>query len=156
MSATRFIPALAGNIRLSSTGWCVSPVHPRARGEHEAPRIRLLNTTGSSPRSRGTFFAFESNAPIIRFIPALAGNMMLAGIRSVWLAVHPRARGEHNVTSSQLCSFDGSSPRSRGTSGSVGKFNRADRFIPAIPSTKQQITVHPRARGEHLGIGYVR
>ena len=50
----------------------------RARGEHEIDLDRLLNSTGSSPRPRGTLRATDWPATNFRFIPASAGNTLLA------------------------------------------------------------------------------
>ena len=53
-SDSRFIPALAGNIRIGNDENEKWPVHPRARGEHFQLLIPTLPHVGSSPRSRGT------------------------------------------------------------------------------------------------------
>ena len=111
----RFIPAHAGNIGHSRLYESANSVHPRARGEHgiRAAEERLQN--GSSPRTRGTSDHFQPFHVRLRFIPAHAGNIMATASRTASASVHPRARGEHKLTSSQSCSFDGSSPRTRGT-----------------------------------------
>ena len=51
---TRFIPALAGNIRFGSSWAGRHTVHPRARGEHSSITLIKFINAGSSPRSRGT------------------------------------------------------------------------------------------------------
>ena len=58
-------------------------VHPRACGEHArfAERKRLLD--GSSPRMRGTLSIFQSCMPLLRFIPAHAGNTNRAPLLAV-------------------------------------------------------------------------
>ena len=50
-------------------------VHPRVCGEHILPTTESKSSYGSSPRVRGTFVAPGLPQPIIRFIPACAGNI---------------------------------------------------------------------------------
>ena len=50
----RFIPAGAGNTRLNKGSPDPSPVHPRGCGEHQGPPWQFWQSTGSSPRVRGT------------------------------------------------------------------------------------------------------
>ena len=94
--------------------------------------------------------------PVGRFIPAQAGN---TGCGMSWprrSTVHPRAGGEHSVSSAAALPPVGSSPRRRGTLlvGVYGDTRR--RFIPAqAGNTSSSVhsspspTVHPRAGGEH-------
>jgi hypothetical protein len=153
----RFIPALAGNttVRPSLSARCT--VHPRARGEHSKNSIVTFNANGSSPRSRGTPISAQVQARVTRFIPALAGNTWAGPSCRCASAVHPRARGEHPALPCLVLPLFGSSPRSRGTHLRRGRVGRRHRFIPALAgnTTKAKIasiliSVHPRARGEHL------
>ncbi len=50
----RFIPAHAGNIFDVHSLTVFSSVHPRTRGEHITPLIRVVTVFGSSPHTRGT------------------------------------------------------------------------------------------------------
>ena len=50
----RFIPAPAGNTRTDSLAVAISPVHPRACGEHQGTGFGEFKRDGSSPRLRGT------------------------------------------------------------------------------------------------------
>ena len=50
----RFIPARAGNISDADVAARCPTVHPRACGEHSIVCGHRLNTSGSSPRVRGT------------------------------------------------------------------------------------------------------
>ena len=71
--------------------------------------------------------------------------------------VHPRARGEHLLTSAFAGVITGSSPRTRGTRQHDDLLGRLARFIPAHAGNtfdacfEQSFkAVHPRARGEHI------
>ena len=50
----RFIPACAGNMRLSTSSSPLLTVHPRVCGEHSPSNSPIDNRPGSSPRVRGT------------------------------------------------------------------------------------------------------
>ncbi len=152
----RFIPAPAGN-----TGWggateTRSTVHPRARGEH-CPVEDLANAvSGSSPRPRGTLDRKRERRPVVRFIPAPAGNTGRERQRHADRPVHPRARGEHEGPPNASAGKAGSSPRPRGTRSRTGYRSPGNRFIPAPAGNTGRwwgslpgCTVHPRARGEH-------
>ena len=97
LNKARFIPALAGNIQGNLCVCCQRPVHPRARGEHPFGTPSWLRAYGSSPRSRGTWKASCRHCLLLRFIPALAGNIFTMRKPKPRTAVHPRARGEHSV-----------------------------------------------------------
>ena len=152
----RFIPALAGNMIFAeerATAWLV---HPRARGEHSELSICREESSGSSPRSRGTSYSHGKNFLAIRFIPALAGNILQRILGQFRLTVHPRARGEHFPLRLVLPWQCGSSPRSRGTFEEGTTEVKPRRFIPALAGnmlinvgSKRPYPVHPRARGEH-------
>ncbi len=75
-------------------------------------------------------------------------------------SVHPRAGGEHSVTVWVCCEMSGSSPRGRGTPTNTGNQSAASGFIPARAGNTgrgakalRPRTVHPRAGGEHHGVG---
>ena len=70
----RFIPALAGNTAAYCWARALTPVHPRACGEHCQYLSSRRKSLGSSPRLRGTPNARHVERMIPRFIPALAGN----------------------------------------------------------------------------------
>ncbi len=94
----RFIPAFAGNMRLTGGIVCPYTVHPRVRGEHISLVCHAIPASGSSPRSRGTcrprivggtrppvhprvrgehVLLGEAEDDRLRFIPAFAGNILL-------------------------------------------------------------------------------
>jgi len=112
---------------------------------------------GSSPRARGTLGQRPDALIAQRFIPAGAGNadMELPG----WMMsrVHPRGRGERVSICLHFDCSDGSSPRARGTLPRYRSASLPQRFIPAgagnaliLGSMRQDMTVHPRGRGERL------
>ena len=94
-----------------------------------------------------------------RFIPARAGNTCVAGHRALRTAVHPRSRGEHADLSPRRSPCPGSSPLARGTPATDGRSILSLRFIPARAGNtptrgkdRRDRPVHPRSRGEHIGI----
>jgi len=118
-----------------------------------------VNTSGSSPRARGTRLKQAVQPQKSRFIPAGAGNTNPLLMRYCRSTVHPRGRGEHGLTEDfEPCDF-GSSPRARGTREQTRPALPVAWFIPAgagntgPPSINHaSAAVHPRGRGEH---GYV-
>ncbi len=157
----RFIPACAGNTRPRNPGLRRGPVHPRVRGEH----VRMLEpphrSSGSSPRPRGTLLAIGADEPVARFIPACAGNTLLALPGILNTPVHPRVRGEHRRAPDHRRALPGSSPRARGTPGPAAMAATQRRFIPACAGntngaadTSTRMAVHPRVRGEHHPAGH--
>ena len=152
----RFIPALAGNISPPLLDFGAQTVHPRARGEHLYINVYSSFKCGSSPRSRGTYISEASIKSRKRFIPALAGNIVLGSSAVVVYTVHPRARGEHYLRAGIVERKLGSSPRSRGTLSENVVLPESARFIPALAGNihgrymyLRCKAVHPRARGEH-------
>ena len=173
----RFIPARAGNTREVPQGGCPSPVHPRAGGEHaryfKSPRTsgtvhpraggehlegrrRGRRLVGSSPRGRGTPLRHSPLRLPYRFIPARAGNTAPGARHRGRRPVHPRAGGEHGVSSTHSATCAGSSPRGRGTRLRQRRADVRARFIPARAGNTEQCCeacspppVHPRAGGEH-------
>ena len=130
--AARFIPALAGNGSLSTSGIKRYSVHPRARGERLYAAQLEATIDGSSPRSRGTGDSKAQTAPRSRFIPALAGNGPAGSGCNRCHAVHPRACGERYRLRCYVHCYSGSSPRSRGTVLIRLDSGHIRRFIPAL------------------------
>ena len=73
-SASRFIPAFAGNTKHLQVSNSPAPVHPRVCGEHSCAPPRPSAARGSSPRLRGTHVHHVQHPERDRFIPAFAGN----------------------------------------------------------------------------------
>ena len=152
----RFIPACAGNTRGTRDACRASSVHPRVRGEHLDAMGTHGDVLGSSPRARGTPGHRLLVLAAKRFIPACAGNTTGAPRRRHHASVHPRVRGEHKSDPRVVRTVDGSSPRARGTPGTLTLWGWNYRFIPACAGNTPGLLlplfvmwVHPRVRGEH-------
>ena len=128
---SRFIPARAGNTAIRPRRLSRAAVHPRACGEHRAGTHHYRRAPGSSPRVRGTLDQFTATPPLLRFIPARAGNTDLPGAVKPHPPVHPRACGEHGVPLPWERGRAGSSPRVRGTPQNASATKARIRFIPA-------------------------
>ncbi len=110
---------------------------------------------GLSPLARGTQQLPRSPAICARFIPAGAGNTVVAGLAQIFEAVYPRWRGEHGRKSPVRWLAAGLSPLARGTHSAQRCDGRRHRFIPAgagNTSTESRNTRHanglsPLARG---------
>ena len=155
----RFIPAWAGNAYSPQIEIVRAPVHPRVGGERTLMQDYGLVLTGSSPRGRGTPYLALAHAPIVRFIPAWAGNARISHIRAVGRPVHPRVGGERRAVEVEHDSHTGSSPRGRGTRSDRPDRGPGRRFIPAWAGNANdarvrtaQRAVHPRVGGERVDI----
>ena len=86
---------------------------------------------GSSPLARGTRRPPVTKPPLMRLIPARAGNTSrtLAGMRH--RPAHPRSRGEHDGAALRVDDSCGSSPLARGTLKGDFSGGGAGRLIPA-------------------------
>ena len=151
----RFIPACAGNSSCGCATGGASSVHPRVCGELIRAGIGMTPNVGSSPRVRGTLNRPPCRAVTNRFIPACAGNSLLAAVEARLVTVHPRVCGELSAHASFRRHMAGSSPRVRGTPTSTTRMGSRCRFIPACagnsrprrPSRRGR-PVHPRVCGE--------
>ncbi len=156
-SATRCIPAHAGNGRTPSIVSSAAAVHPRACGE----RGRLIATppfqSGASPRMRGTERVTIEDIAKRRCIPAHAGNGRRGRAVHPSAPVHPRACGERHAAMPYADAPAGASPRMRGTGGQQARRRPVRRCIPAHAGNGSRSvmaslrdSVHPRACGERL------
>ena len=153
----RFIPADTGNTLASAILMTDQAVHPRGHGEHTVIVAPASQTSGSSPRTRGTPGARQARGSWRRFIPADTGNTPVARPRSLADPVHPRGHGEHEPGAKFGTFTFGSSPRTRGTRTRGLRAPDAARFIPADTGNTRRafsahswMTVHPRGHGEHV------
>ncbi len=154
------IPAYAGNTPMWYR-WCAwSRDHPRVCGEHMVGYLAGTDSTGSSPRMRGTRLLAYPYARNPGIIPAYAGNTLWSCRFFTSTRDHPRVCGEHAFVMSALKSRPGSSPRMRGTlrrqRGRMGPRG----IIPAYagntkycPRRKSDAWDHPRVCGEHQDSG---
>ena len=157
-SASRFIPACAGNARSGHPKDHHLPVHPRMRGERMRRAVVSTFRFGSSPHARGTLLGGFGLRPEPRFIPACAGNAPPSDRPVSPPAVHPRMRGERPYIWDETMASFGSSPHARGTHAGRIVQERGSRFIPACAGNARpwrrrsdKASVHPRMRGERLG-----
>ena len=127
----RFIPACAGNIYYFYLAPCILTVHPRLRGEHQLVDGSDVLFSGSSPLARGTYYRYLDDFKWYRFIPACAGNISISTYTVDADAVHPRLRGEHDMSSRNVLGSSGSSPLARGTCERKRRKRQRYRFIPA-------------------------
>ncbi len=152
----RFIPAGAGNTPPCPTVWINIAVYPRWRGEHWHKFLSAMLNGGLSPLARGTLRLHQNPAPVLRFIPAGAGNTQRGGILPNRASVYPRWRGEHQRLTSAENDLVGLSPLARGTRPPTAIRINPRRFIPAGAGNTQppqppggRSAVYPRWRGEH-------
>ena len=153
--AQRFIPACAGNSNAGASSPPSSPVHPRVCGELWGVCRAHSESSGSSPRVRGTPRSIVRHGVVGRFIPACAGNSRNSPGSSGEVPVHPRVCGELTKRPKVSTSRPGSSPRVRGTRCSSSRRRAVARFIPACagnsPAHRRRPSpapVHPRVCGE--------
>ena len=154
----RFIPAYAGNTVCCRTATAPTTVHPRIRGEHRPAGQAFALVGGSSPHTRGTRRRSWPASATARFIPAYAGNTTSTDWNETEKPVHPRIRGEHQITGTVYTNSSGSSPHTRGTRSRRALRSMPCRFIPAYAGNtrawrarRASGSVHPRIRGEHGG-----
>ncbi len=155
----RFIPTPVGNTPPFTSPWSGWTVHPHARGEHSRGTRRKGINTGSSPRPWGTQDLEYLLMRQRRFIPTPVGNTLRYSATSYFRAVHPHARGEHEIAPDCRDYVDGSSPRPWGTRPYRQEHLVLGRFIPTpVGNTgswwpeMNSNAVHPHARGEHESI----
>ena len=113
-TATRIIPAHAG--QTSTLGMTVvrPSDHPRACGANDDFLVQLGAMVGSSPRMRGKRCVGRVQHPWPRIIPAHAGQTRRDISTSGRSPDHPRACGANGKISSKTMVRTGSSPRMRG------------------------------------------
>ena len=95
-------------------------------------------------------------APLLRIIPALAGNTVGRGCLGCLCRDHPRSRGEYMLLCTSTCRSVGSSPLSRGIPRSGIAFANCAGIIPALAGNTRTLLGrpgrrwdHPRSRGEY-------
>ncbi len=111
----RSIPACAGLTAGNSRSAAMATVHPRVRGAHLEKIIGTGDTTGPSPRARGSPIATPGHCPRCRSIPACAGLTERHHGHTGQAPVHPRVRGAHTGVFVENYNLDGPSPRARGS-----------------------------------------
>ena len=152
---SRIIPACAGNAGPTSGLACRFTDHPRVCGERVGFLSRPTESSGSSPRVRGTLNPSPFFALGLRIIPACAGNAPPPTSRPDPRSDHPRVCGERNAAFVSTVTNGGSSPRVRGTPTGVRAGRHLLRIIPACAGnaacsaiSRQGRSDHPRVCGE--------
>ncbi len=109
------IPAYAGEPRLVHARWLPERVYPRVRGGAE--RIERANelAAGLSPRTRGSHGNWQGRLPLLRSIPAYAGEPSWIHLNLTLGWVYPRVRGGAASQSGSNNRAMGLSPRTRGS-----------------------------------------
>ncbi len=93
----RFIPAGAGNTKISLVAFILVAVYPRWRGEHRRGFRPARPHHGLSPLARGTLPMSAPATRTNRFILAGAGNTPPRSPHPAGNSVYPRWRGEHRT-----------------------------------------------------------
>ena len=95
-ASVRLIPAHAGKTWPSPARTCRPPAHPRSRGENDGTTRFNVDSTGSSPLTRGKLPPSTRPGRRARLIPAHAGKTSRAGGAPRAPSAHPRSRGENS------------------------------------------------------------
>ncbi len=149
------IPASAGKPCCLAFKGDEKQVYPRVRGEAFMVVTPTIVTVGLSPRPRGSHLCTLIIFPIVGSIPASAGKPYSAFQWTRATRVYPRVRGEAGFPSLPLQSFEGLSPRPRGSHQHLHVALVVVRSIPAsagkptpMPMFLLLPGVYPRVRGE--------
>ena len=148
------IPACAGEPGASSASGLRGGVYPRVCGGTTAPRSRLRDALGLSPRVRGNRTRLRGRRPRDGSIPACAGEPRRNRRGGVESRVYPRVCGGTATTGTTSAASRGLSPRVRGNPFQVEEIPLAVGSIPACagepPPSAQARTlrrVYPRVCG---------
>ena len=157
------IPACAGSTTRHPQARCRCRDHPRMRGEHLVRDGEDVIASGSSPHARGALRLALLLGEHGGIIPACAGSTHELRRTSVRGRDHPRMRGEHMSSSCTCVPVPGSSPHARGAHLQRGNLQRTRGIIPACAgstpggwASSRPPRDHPRMRGEHSVIRWVR
>ena len=154
--APRSTPACAGTTSTRPPNPAGPAVHPRLRGDHERRCSHCWETAGPPPPARGPQPTPKTNKVPPRSTPACAGTTAPISARAICGAVHPRLRGDHGISVSNMSDDKGPPPPARGPLRAA----RADRgrggTTPACAGSTIARSrsvcrerVHPRLRGDH-------
>ena len=109
------IPTCVGNTLYAWRQAIEDAAHPHVCGEHLKSKARNGESSGSSPRMRGTLPVGQGDVELVGLIPTYAGNTisLVFTRRPAW--AHPHVCGEHWSIFPGRDFTSGSSPRMRGT-----------------------------------------
>ena len=118
--------------------------------------MRLTESSGSSPHTRGAHLRRQKDSAAPRIIPAYAGSTQPRMSGRSNRRDHPRIRGEHSVSFLGGVVAGGSSPHTRGARLHQARPRGPGRIIPAYAGSTRAAAGtgiarwdHPRIRGEH-------
>ncbi len=129
-------PAHAGTTKPGSRSPDSPRDHPRARGDHLRTTAVRVAVTGPPPRARGPRRQTARHLLQAGTTPVCAGTTARPSTGPSPGGDHPRVRGDHSGSVSQMARMLGPPPRARGPP--------AARCRPARPGRD-----HPRVRGDH-------
>ena len=159
----RIIPAHAGQTNSVPAKRSSHADHPRACGANVMVPSACMLMVGSSPRMRGKRHPPSPCNPVMRIIPAHAGQTVSNSSRTSARSDHPRACGANPALSVMTAAPAGSSPRMRGKLGFGFDSFRQRRIIPAhagqtsrTPTPTPTVSDHPRACGANAAAGRIR
>ena len=134
----RLIPAHAGKTSSRCSRKACIPAHPRSRGENHRLAAGIEDAGGSSPPHAGKTHDTHVTPPARR--------------------AHPRSRGENHRCVHLRTVASGSSPLTRGKPRANASMSARVGLIPAHAGKtgrrrgrSQQLSAHPRSRGENAG-----
>ena len=128
---SRIIPAHAGQTNSVPAKRSSHADHPRACGANVMVPSACMLMVGSSPRMRGKRHPPSPCNPVMRIIPAHAGQTVSNSSRTSARSDHPRACGANPALSVMTAAPAGSSPRMRGKRAGHRLRPRPYRIIPA-------------------------
>ena len=112
--------------------------HPRIRGVHGFFPQVPIQTSGSSPHTRGPLRSKRLHFRRHGIIPAYAGSTYVAWPFHWPQQDHPRIRGVHASMRFMSLSISGSSPHTRGPLHRVEPCSVVGRIIPAYAGSTQR------------------
>ena len=150
------IPAHAGLTIEARLAFNSPRDHPRACGAHSFMFAATSQRLGSSPRMRGSRYEYDEVTQEPGIIPAHAGLTLCSQAVTCRAGDHPRACGAHMAQDADMCTFEGSSPRMRGSQNNHICALQYAGIIPAHAGLtagrdirQPSIRDHPRACGAH-------
>ena len=114
LSASRSIPAWAGETYEAVGAVADAPVYPRVGGGNSDVPTPRSSISGLSPRGRGKLSHIQDGVRSSRSIPAWAGETNLSTASRLPCGVYPRVGGGNHSVSVLAKVFVGLSPRGRG------------------------------------------
>jgi len=125
-----------GTTKSNILTFCISTVHPHARGDNGVCRHGYSPFFGSPPRAWGQPYRERPGRAPPRFTPTRVGTTHYDDRQDSTWSVHPHARGDNSIMARLSAYHAGSPPRAWG-----------QRY--RSPANFELRTVHPHARGDN-------